>query len=307
MAAKINNEPLVSVIMTSYNYAHFISFAIESVLAQDYTNLELLIIDDGSTDNSLEIENEYGSKFHNINLLTHPNNENRGIAESLKLGINSAKGKIIAFLESDDVWLPQNLSEKVSLLINHPEIASVFSSIELAGEKISQKYHDYITYLEWAGRKLNKMKESQLNLILLRNPAATFSNLVFRTGALKNISIDSNFEKWLDWQLLIQATLAGRIGYINNKLIQWRIHSQSMHFIHMKKSGNNSLAEQREEFFKTIRLKMKIENSNNHVMKLNLEFAACHPIVTLRKIFNYYGSLVSGYFQTRQSKFNKIS
>lgn len=289
MAAKINNEPLVSVIMTSYNYAHFIGFAIESVLAQYYTNWELLIIDDGSTDNSLEIINEYSSKFHNINLLTHPNNVNMGIAESLKLGISSANGEIIAFLESDDIWLLQNLSEKVSLLINHPEISSVFSSIELAGEKISKKYHDYITYVEWAGRKLNKMKESQLNLILLRNPAATFSNLVFRSGALKNVSIDNNFEKWLDWQLLIQATSAGRIGYIDNKLIQWRIHSQSMHFIHMEKSGNKNLAEQREEFFKTISLKLKIEISNNQGTKFNLEFAACHPIITLRKIFNYYG------------------
>jgi glycosyltransferase involved in cell wall biosynthesis len=289
MAAKINNEPLVSVIMTSYNYAHLIADAIDSALAQDYTNWELIIIDDGSTDNSLEIINEYSSKFPNINLLTHTNHENLGLAESMKKGINSAKGEIIAFLESDDIWRPNNLIEKVNFLINHPEITSVFSSIELAVEKISKKYHDYITYVEWAGNKLNKMKEGQLNLILLRNPAATFSNLVFRSVALKNISIDNYFEKWLDWQLLIQATTIGNIGFVDKMLVQWRIHSQSMHFIHMENSGNKNLAEQREEFYKTISQKLKIENSQNHGMKFNLEFAVCHPVVTFRKIFNYYG------------------
>lgn len=107
---------LVSIIMPSYNTAKYISQSIESVLNQTYTNWELIIVDDCSTDNTDEIIKTYLGDNRIIYL---KNEKNSGAAVSRNYALREAKGKWIAFLDSDDIWLPEKLKKQISFMENH--------------------------------------------------------------------------------------------------------------------------------------------------------------------------------------------
>lgn len=107
------NTPLVSVVMPAYNAAKYIDKAIASVLNQSDIDLELIVINDGSTDNTLEVLNHY-SQYENITILD--NETNLGVSATRNKGIAIAKGKYIAFLDTDDWWTADKLKRQVELL-----------------------------------------------------------------------------------------------------------------------------------------------------------------------------------------------
>jgi len=122
-----NAMPLVSVIIIFLNEAKFIEEAIASIISQIYTHWELLLTDDGSTDNSTNIAKNYATQYPDqIRYLEHPNHENRGMSATRNLGIRNAQGKYIAFLDGDDVWLPNKLTEQIDLLEKYPEVAMLY-------------------------------------------------------------------------------------------------------------------------------------------------------------------------------------
>ncbi len=115
-------QPLVSIVLIFFNEAQFITEAIESVLAQSEGGWELLLVDDGSTDESSKIAQTYAQQYGagnsaeseqsgGIRYLTHPNHENRGMSATRNLGLQQAKGKYITFLDADDIWMPNKLAE----------------------------------------------------------------------------------------------------------------------------------------------------------------------------------------------------
>ena len=103
---------LVSIIMPSYNTARYISDSINSVLSQTYNNWELIIVDDCSTDNSIDVI----KSFEDSRIILLQNENNSGAALSRNYALREAKGKWIAFLDSDDMWLPTKLSEQISFM-----------------------------------------------------------------------------------------------------------------------------------------------------------------------------------------------
>lgn len=109
--------PLISVVMPLYNAEKFIEKAVESVMKQSYRNLEIIIIDDCSTDDSLKIALALAEKNENIIVLTNENN--MGVSKTRNRGIKEAQGEYIALLDSDDVWKEDKLEKQVSLLLNH--------------------------------------------------------------------------------------------------------------------------------------------------------------------------------------------
>lgn len=125
--SEIIQNPLVSIIVPFLNTQKYIQESIESILAQNYRNWELFLIDDGSTDGSTEIAQQYARKYpERIHYLEHEGHQNRGASASRNLGLSSAKGQYIAFLDADDVWLPFNLKHFVSILETQPEAAMVY-------------------------------------------------------------------------------------------------------------------------------------------------------------------------------------
>jgi len=118
---------LVSVVMIFLNAEDYIAEAIESVRAQSYPHWELLLVDDGSSDGSSAIARDYARQHPDrITCLAHPGRDNRGMSASRNLGIDHARGQWLAFLDSDDVWLPERLERHLAVLQSVPGAAMVY-------------------------------------------------------------------------------------------------------------------------------------------------------------------------------------
>ena len=114
------SSPLVSVIMSVYNGEKYLSKAIESILNQSYRNFEFIIVDDASTDSSLEIINEYLKIDNRIIILS--NNVNIGLGSSLNKAIQFSSGEFIARMDSDDISIPDRLEKQINYLLEHKNI-----------------------------------------------------------------------------------------------------------------------------------------------------------------------------------------
>ena len=112
---KIETKPQVSVIIPTYNRAWVIEEAIDSVLAQDYTEFELIVVDDGSTDHTSDVLDSYR------NVIKVFPQKNKGVSAARNRGIAEASGKFIAFLDSDDLWLPQKLTVQIEFFDQTPD------------------------------------------------------------------------------------------------------------------------------------------------------------------------------------------
>jgi len=274
--------------MTSYNYGIYIRDAISSVMNQSYQDWELIIVDDGSKDNSIEIINGFISENpQKIKLLTHLGNENKGIKQTNELAFSNISGKYVAFLESDDVWKPNCLELKISALKNNPEAVLAFSDLELLIDDgfDAERHQNYLKYSRYIGNKCKKNPKSLARMILFRNPIISFSNIVIRSSILQDFSIIKEHEIWSDWQLVIHAAGLGKFIYVENKLLYWRLHrkSQNFHFI------QSNINEKKHEFLKSV---SRVINQKNMPKKYyypfsfiskiykvlhDLKFAICYP------------------------------
>lgn len=123
---------LVSIIMPMHNSAHYLHESIDSVLTQTYQDWELLIIDDASIDDSVAIANEYAEQCDRIKVFRNPHPIHMPSAPR-NIGVKKAKGRYIAFLDSDDVWFPQKLEQQLSFFADS-RVAIVFSNYEKMDE-----------------------------------------------------------------------------------------------------------------------------------------------------------------------------
>lgn len=132
----MSTKPVVSVIIPTYNRADYIAQAIHSVLDQTYTNFEIIVVDDGSTDDTQHLLETFTD---NIRCLT---TEKRGPAHARNVGMKSANGKYIAFLDSDDLYLPGKLELQVAFMESHPEVGIVATEVSsLIGNATAEEYH----------------------------------------------------------------------------------------------------------------------------------------------------------------------
>lgn len=125
----VSDAPVVSVVLIFYEDERFLPEAIESVLAQSYTDWELILADDGSQDGSTAIARRYADAHPSrIRYTEHPGHANRGASATRNLGIRHARGRYVALMDSDDVWCPEKLAEQVALLDEHPEVGLLFGA-----------------------------------------------------------------------------------------------------------------------------------------------------------------------------------
>jgi glycosyltransferase involved in cell wall biosynthesis len=111
---KTSSNPCISVIVPTYNRCWILKEALDSVLSQEYTDYEVIVVDDGSNDATAALLSSYGAQ------ITTFSQQNRGVSAARNAGISMAKGNYIAFLDSDDMWLPQKLSCQVDFFQSHP-------------------------------------------------------------------------------------------------------------------------------------------------------------------------------------------
>lgn len=122
----MKNSYLASAIIIFFNGEVYLEEAIDSIFSQTYGRWELLLVDDGSTDRSTAIAKNYAQQYpEKVFYLEHESHQNRGMSATRNLGIAKAKGDYIAFLDADDIWLPQKLERQIAILEQYPHIGMV--------------------------------------------------------------------------------------------------------------------------------------------------------------------------------------
>ena len=230
----VTEDHFVSVIIPNYNYAQYVGDAIESVMAQTYKDFELIVVDNGSTDNSRLVLEGYEKKY--APQLKVVFQENRGQAGSRNRGIKESKGDLIAFLDADDVWMPNKLEEQVELF-DDQEIGLVYSSYWIADEKLNRirvqkaKYRGDILPLFATCGSEALVDGGESNVVIRR----------------KCIEVVGDFDEELDgstgWDLYRRVASCYKIDYVDTPLMIYRNH------------GNN-LTIRNKEMYKQIRLQV---------------------------------------------------
>ena len=204
--------PLVSVIIPCYNSSEFIEKAIQSAITQDYPNKEVIVINDGSTDDSLK-------KIQGFQQVHVINQENRGVSNARNEGIKKAKGKYIAFLDADDEFLPQNLSKKVRELEDKPNHVLVHSPEEIRkkGKKM--------------GTSTGKGGPVTKDLLLLEQTVIhSPSSVLLRREVLSQAGdFDEKLSTSADWDLWLRLSAIGSFSYIEEVLSIYNLHENQMH------------------------------------------------------------------------------
>ena len=202
---------LVSIIIPTYNRQDFIGCAIESCLNQTYKDIEIIIIDDGSTDNTKNIIDGYIDK--NENKIKYIVKENSGVSSSRNIGIKLSKGEFIQFLDSDDFMEETKVEKHVRLLKDNPSIFGVFSGTIYYKEGISNEVF----------RNLCKFKGSFYQVLIKGNCIPIHSIITRRT----EMYFDENMRCYEDWDYWLRALKNKQISYIDEYLNYVNIHKNN--------------------------------------------------------------------------------
>jgi len=201
--------PRVSVIMANYNYGRYLASAIESVLAQTLSDLELIVVDDGSTDDSLSVLARYADKDRirilRVNHLGQPRAKNVGIDES--------NGQLIAFLDADDLWHPEKLERQLALFANDSRIGVVYSRRTLIDESGNELPYAQPTL--YRGDVLSRMFQSNF---------VCFSSAVVRRRVLEHVGwFDPNIDLAIDYDLWLRVASHYHFDYVDAPLVKYRV------------------------------------------------------------------------------------
>lgn len=235
--------PKVSVLMPAYNQAAYVAQAIESVFAQTYEDWELIIVDDGSTDNTADVVRRFASS------LTYIYQSNRGCPAALNRAFKMSKGQYISILGSDDLLLPRALEILSHFLDANPSIDIVYSDgyvCDEQGNNIGRlSNHRYMPYGE------------TLDSFVVTSPVPGVNSAMMRRSRLEKLDgpFDEAMLGYEDWDLFIRlAALGCRFGYVNELTCKYRIHPGQ------KTSPASPMAEKRRASL--IRNRFKVLNAS---------------------------------------------
>lgn len=215
----------VSVVIPSYNYAQYLSEAINSVISQTYTDWELIIVDDGSSDDSLKIIKEYCEKDSRIKFFAHDDGVNKGLRETILLGLEHVTGDWVAFLESDDFFEHNYFEEKLKIAKKYPQTLLIFNKVNFISTETVTKQKDF----ELVQERLEKIEfpKKMFRDFYLGNKILTFSCVMIKAEVIKKADFKTPIDVFLDWWLWINLSFLGDFYYVNKPLTNWRLHEKS--------------------------------------------------------------------------------
>lgn len=203
--------PKVSVIIPTYNREDYISETIQSVLDQTHKDFEVIVIDDGSTDNTKE---KLAPFLKNIKLLEQ-NNSERAVARNN--GIKNSSGKYIAFLDSDDIWTPNKLEKQIDILDSKKDIILAYGQCERINEKGKK--------IKTAKRQREGYNGNVFEKLLYRNFVVSATSVIRRDYFEKTKGFETKYVPYEDWEFWIRYSLLGDFYFVNEPLGFYRIHS----------------------------------------------------------------------------------
>jgi len=253
----MNQRPTVSVIIPCYNAELFVREAIDSVLNQSYANIEIIVVDDGSTDASRDVVNTYGSRVR------YQFQQNAGAPAARNAGIRSARGEFLQFLDADDRILPAKIEKQLECFTEDSSLGVVYGpyyKMDTTG-----KHFDLVEGGAGSGDIFH-------NLLSWQYFIATHSCLI-RTEAVRNVGyFDTSLKSTEDWDLWIRLAVKSRFKYLDMPLAEYR---------DVASSSSKNL----DTVFETSLTVME-KNSHHHS-----ECAACRRAVRLAtsRIHRFYG------------------
>ena len=200
-------KPKISVIMPVYNCELYINEAITSILNQTFTNFELIIIDDCSTDQTVAI---IKSKFDDRICLIEKK-ENSGLINSLNLGIAKAKGEYIARMDGDDICLPERFAKQIYFLENNPTIVMCGTAIKFVGSSSGNLFYP------------QTHEEIKINLFSFL-PVFAHPTIMGRKDFFNKNHYDLNYEHAEDYELWTRLVTVGETANLNEVLLKYRVH-----------------------------------------------------------------------------------
>ncbi|MBE9228369.1 glycosyltransferase [Phormidium sp. LEGE 05292] len=206
--------PIISVVIPVYNGEKTIKETIDSVLNQSFSYLELIIINDGSTDKTLEIVS--GIKDERVKVYSY---RNTGLAASRNRGISLAKGEYISFIDADDLWTPDKLESQLQALQENPEAAVAYSWTNCIDE--TGKFLGKGSYLSFSGDVSAKL--------LLTNFIDNGSNVLIRIDALKKVgNFDESRKSCEDWDMWLRLASDYSFVAVSKPQVLYRMSATSM-------------------------------------------------------------------------------
>ena len=214
-------NPLVSVVIPAYNAESFIKEAIDSVLNQTYQNVEVIVIDDGSSDSTLEILKQYENSSK-VKILTHPDNDNLGVSKTRQLGVENSKGEYIAFLDADDIFLPNKLEIQVDAIQQNEEAILCHTGMKVKSELGDSPRISSIEKHFSMPSTPYLYSLSEQEYFLKQNRICNSTTLI-KAKLLKEFSFAScQLFQYEDWLLWIMLSAKGKFLFLPQQLIQYR-------------------------------------------------------------------------------------
>ncbi len=269
---------LISVILPVYNGAPYLDEAIKSILSQTYSNFEFIIINDGSTDNSLGIINRYKSIDHRIKVISR---ENRGLIASLNEGIEKSEGTYIARIDQDDVSLSGRLDIQLNYMLkNHLDICGGdFTKIDAQNNVLEE-------------HKVPKT-ESEIIITLATNMPFAHSCVMIKKSFLSTNNLKYGLNGYrnaedLDLWILMYENGA-KFGNVDAKILKYRILPSSMSRTNRKEikresniQFNNFIKNNREDFENTFQILLKQKNISNAIQRDMMRAIIRYSLLTHR-------------------------
>jgi len=210
-------EPLVSAVIPTHDNAEMAAEAVESVLAQTYTAREIIVVDDGSSDDTVDRLSRFEGRICLIR------QEHMGPAVARNAGIKAAKGELVAFLDSDDLWLPEKLARCIDGLQRHPEAGVVYTAVRIHEMDANRKY--VLPQYTMSGKLARAL--------FVECKGVNTSTLVVRRSCLDRINMfDEELFRAQDWDLMIRLAEEFEYLHVPEVLTERRLHARSLSVTH---------------------------------------------------------------------------
>lgn len=225
--------PKVSVIIPTYNRAEYLSRTINSVLKQTFSDWELLIVDDGSADNTFDVVKEFTDKDERIKYFYQKNSG--GPSSPRNTGLEKAQGEFIAFLDSDDEWFPEKLQKQIDFFTNNqnPKLGVLACFVYVKENKTG----------ELTLKKDNYFKGNVINKLVNNNFLFTSSCVMTKLSILKEIGLfDLQFKVGEDWDIWLRISEAGyEFDFVPEYLVNYFVHDKNTYYGNKNFNGEQEL------------------------------------------------------------------
>ncbi len=211
---------MVSVVIPSFNHSEYVLASIESVLNQELPDVDLIVIDDGSSDGSAELIEDHCRRVGGYRFVQR---ENRGLIETLNQGLDMARGRYFCELASDDYFPPDSLGKRVGFFENNPDHVAVFADgFSVYGTKQTES-----RFLDEKRKQLFRQEDPIPDL--LHGVLPVFATGLFVTSVLRELGgFDRNcFRYYEDLEMPVSLCLAGKVGYLDEPVLYRREHDSN--------------------------------------------------------------------------------